>query len=56
MCNTSQYYIREKGDVKMKKFLSLVFALSLVGVFAGCSNDEEAAADTSNENNNSWKQ
>ncbi len=48
MCNTSQYYIREKGDVKMKNFLSLVFALSLVGVFAGCSNDEGAAADTSN--------
>ena len=34
----------------MKKFLSLVLALGLVGVFAGCSNNEKSSAeDTSKE-------
>lgn len=34
----------------MKKFLSLALALGLVGIFAGCSNDEKTAAeDTSKE-------
>jgi hypothetical protein len=29
----------------MKRFLSLTLALGLVGVFAGCSNDEKASED-----------
>ena len=33
----------------MKKTLSLALALGLVGVFAGCSNDEEKNEDTSKE-------
>ncbi|WP_428910686.1 hypothetical protein [Niallia sp. Krafla_26] len=33
----------------MKKFLSLALALGLVGVFAGCSNDDGAAEDTTKE-------
>ena len=33
----------------MKKILSLALALGLVGVFAGCSNDEATNADTSKE-------
>lgn len=34
---------------KMKKFLSLALALGLIGVFAGCSNDEASTEDTSKE-------
>ena len=33
----------------MKKILSLALALGLVGVFAGCSNDEATNEDTSKE-------
>ena len=33
----------------MKKILSLALALGLVGVFAGCSNDEAKNEDTSKE-------
>ena len=33
----------------MKKILSLALALALVGVFAGCSNDEAKNEDTSKE-------
>jgi hypothetical protein len=33
----------------MKRFLSLTLALGLVGVFAGCSNDEKASEDPATE-------
>ena len=35
----------------MKKLLSIVLALSLVGVFAGCSNDTKTSGDTEKANN-----
>lgn len=36
----------------MKKFISLILALLMVGVFAGCGNDAETTTDKDNKNDN----